>query len=69
MAKHRPKHYMLYTYGTVYKASIDCYPQSRWELIKRTDSEVTLANKHTTIRMRIEDFERHWVKVKEKGGE
>ena len=66
MSKYRPKQYVLYIYGTEYKAYVSCYPQSRWELIKRTDSEVTLANKHTTIHITAEGFEKHWVKVKER---
>ncbi len=64
MAKYRPKHYVLYRYGTAYKVDIDCYPQSRWELIFRNDREVVLNNKHTTIHLSTEDFEKRWVEVK-----
>lgn len=64
MAKYRPKHYILYRYGTEYRASIDCYPQSRWQLIFKNNREVALTNKHTTIHLSTEDFERDWIKVK-----
>lgn len=66
MAKYRPKQYVMYFYGAEYKACISCYPQSRWELIKRTDREVALSNKHTTIYITTEDFEKHWVRVNER---
>ena len=65
MEKYRPKEYTMYLYGTEQKACIDCYPQSRWELVSKTDGEVALLNKHTTIRITIEDFKKHWIKVKE----
>ena len=64
MAKYRPKHYILYRYGTEYKVSIDCYPQSRWELIFRNDREVVLTNRHTAIHLSAEDFEKHWDEVR-----
>ena len=67
MAKYRPKQYVLYIYGTDHKACISCYPQSRWELVSKADGGVTLANKHTTIHITTEDFEKHWIEVKEKG--
>lgn len=66
MKKYRPKHYMLYRYGTEYKASIDCYPQSRWKLIFKNDREVALTNKNTTIHLSTEDFEQHWIEVRQK---
>ena len=69
MAKYRPKQYVMYFYGTEYKASIDCYPQSRWELVHETTGEVILANKHTRIHITTEDFEKRWIKVKTKGRE
>lgn len=69
MEKYIPKHYILYRYGTTHKASITCQPQSRWELISKSDDKVRLTNKHTTICLRPEDFERNWVKVKEKTNE
>lgn len=67
MEKYRPKEYTMYIYGTEQKACIDCYPQSRWELVSMSDGEVALLNRHTTIHLTIEDFEKHWVKVNEKG--
>ena len=67
MTKYRPKKFITYSYGTEYKAYVNCYPQSRWELIKKSDREVVLANKHTAICMTPEDFEKHWVKAKKKG--
>lgn len=69
MKKYRPKKFILYFYGTVRKACISCYPQSRWELISITDKRVELANKHTSICITVEDFEQHWVEVKEKTNE
>ena len=69
MAKYRPKQYVMYFYGTEYKACISCFPQSRWELIKKSDREVELSNKHTTICITAEDFEKRWVEVKTKGGD
>lgn len=68
MEKYRPKEYTMYFYGVEHKACISCYPQSRWVLLSRSDSEVALSNKHTTINIPIEDFEKHWVKVKESEG-
>lgn len=67
MAKYRPKSYIIYFYGQEHKALISCYPQSRWELISKSDKSVGLTNKHTTIYMTAEDFERHWIKVEKKG--
>lgn len=67
MKKYRPKHYVLYIYGTEHKACISCQPQSRWELVSKSDGKIRLANKHTTICLEPEDFERSWVEVKKKG--
>ncbi len=67
MEKYRPKQQIVYLYGTEHKACIVCYPQSRWVLVSKSDSEVTLSNKHTTINLTIEDFEKNWVEVNEKG--
>ena len=64
MEKYRPKQHTVYFYGTDCKACISCYTQSRWELVSKYDYEVVLCNKHTTIYLPIEDFEKHWVKVK-----
>ena len=68
MKKYRPKQCVVYLYGTTHKASITCQPQSRWELVSKADGGVTLVNKHTTIHITTEDFEKRWleVKVKEK---
>lgn len=67
MERYRPKQYVMYFYGTEHKACISCYPQSRWELVSESNDEVTLSNKQTTININVEDFEKHWVKVNEKG--
>ena len=64
MEKYRPKQHTVYFYGTDYKACISCYTQSRWELVSKSNDEVWLSNRHTTINIPIEDFEKHWVKVK-----
>ena len=64
MEKYRPKQHTVYFYGTDYKACIDCYPQSRWGLVSKSNYEAILSNSHTTIYLPIEDFEKHWVKVK-----
>lgn len=69
MEKYRPKQHTVYFYGTDHKACIDCHLQSRWTLVSKSNDEVVLSNKHTTINLPIEDFEKHWVKVKEKGSE
>ena len=66
--KYRPKHWIMYYYGTENKALISCKPQSRWNLISKTDKKAILANKHTTIHLTTEDFEKRWVKVSEKKG-
>lgn len=66
LKKYRPKHYISYFFGTGDKAYIHCYPQSRWELISKTTNRAVLANKHTTIYLKVEDFEKHWVEVKKK---
>ena len=64
MEKYRPKQYVVYFYGTEHKACISCYPQSRWVLVSKSNYEVTLSNKQTTININVEDFEKHWEKVK-----
>lgn len=66
MERYRPKQYVMYFYGTEHKACISCYPQSRWVLVSKSNDEVTLSNKQTTININVEDFEKHWEKVKEK---
>ena len=66
MAKYRPKQCVVYLYGTTHKASITCQPQSRWELVSKSDGKIRLSNKHTTICLEPEDFERGWVEVKVK---
>ena len=45
---------------------IACHPQSRWELVSKTDTKVELAKKNILICLEPEDFERGWVEVKEK---
>lgn len=67
LKKYRPKHYISYIFGTVNTAYISCYPQSRWDLISKSTNRAILTNKNTTIYLKAEDFEKHWVEVKEKG--
>ncbi len=64
MSKYRPKELVIYFYGTIYKSSISCYPQSKWELLKETFEKVTLKNKNVVIDIAREDFKKQWVEVK-----
>ena len=63
--RYRPKSFVMYFYGINYQALISCYPQSRWELYATKEDKVMLKNKHISIEISKEDFEKQWVKVKE----
>ena len=67
MGIYRPKRFIIYTYQVLdgYTATISCAPQSRWELIKRTDTRVKLANKNVAIELSLEDFEEKWKEVEQ----
>jgi len=65
MNKYRPKTFIMYFYGTINKAVITCYPQSRWELVYERDDKVCLKNKHTSIELNKDDFSKHWKEVNE----
>ena len=61
--KFRPKKFVMYRYGELYKAYINCLPQSRWELVYEKEDEVVLNNKHTSIAITRQDFEKHWIRT------
>lgn len=64
---YRPKHFVMYLYGEIYQAHIVCHPQSRWELVYEKHNKIALRNKHTSIELTREDFEKHWVEVLKDG--
>lgn len=65
MKKYRPKTQIMYSYGTLYKATIWCYPQSRWTRLRIEGSNKVYLEKHNVIiEISEEDFEKQWVEVK-----
>lgn len=63
MKKYRPKEFMIYSYGTLYKCHVSCYPQSKWGFEGIFDDRVKLSNKHTTIYVDKDQFEKNWIEV------
>lgn len=63
MKKYRPKEFMIYSYGTLYKCHVSCHPQSKWELDGIFGNRVKLSNKHTIIYVDKVQFEKNWIEV------
>lgn len=62
--KARPRKYIMYDFGTLYKCYIHCYPQQIWTYeINEEKDRVYLCNekKQITIEITILDFKTHWI--------
>lgn len=62
--KARPRKYIMYDFGTLYKCYIHCYPQQIWTYeINEEKDRVYLCNekKQITIEITILDFKAHWI--------
>jgi hypothetical protein len=64
MKKYRPKKFVMYSYGTIYRAYVSCHPNSKWEFGGIFGgSIVKLSNGHTTIYVDKDQFEKNWIEV------
>mgnify|MGYP000021308804 CR=1 FL=1 len=60
--KARPNKYMMYSFGSLCKCYIHCYPQQIWTY-EINEDKVYLCNekKQIAIEITILDFKAHWI--------
>ena len=65
MGYYRPKEVVIYRFGTTGTATITCHPRSKWLCIGCGDRWVELTNHSVRMLIKVEDFNKIWVRCKE----